>query len=76
MRIALGIIVLVLASWFFSALIGTPEETASAQTPAEWVSSEQCRECHSLMPTPAVSSAQQHLPRYLLADSAVSNMHR
>ncbi len=47
MRIVLGIIVLVLASWFFSALIGTPEETASAQTPAEWVSSEQCRECHS-----------------------------
>ena len=29
-----------------------------------------------VMPTPAVSSAQQHLPRYLLADSAVSNTHR
>ena len=47
MRIALGILVLVLTSWFFSALLGGPEETASAQTPAEWVSSEQCRECHT-----------------------------
>lgn len=46
MRIVLGVIVLAVASWFFSALLGTPEETASAQGPAEWVSSQQCAECH------------------------------
>ena len=46
MRIVLGVIVLAVASWFFSALLGTPEETASAQGPSEWVSSQQCAECH------------------------------
>ncbi|MFT5733754.1 MAG: hypothetical protein ACJA0P_000614 [Planctomycetota bacterium] len=46
MRLVLGILVLVVAGWFFSALLGTPEETASAQGPAEWVSSQQCAECH------------------------------
>lgn len=46
MRIALGIVVLLLASWFLSALLGTPEESAAAQTPTEWISSSQCAECH------------------------------
>ena len=46
MRIALGIFVLVFSGWFLSALVGTPEEVASAAGPTEWVSSQQCRECH------------------------------
>ncbi len=46
MRIVFGVIVLAAATWFFSALLGTPEETASAQGPTEWVSSQQCAECH------------------------------
>lgn len=46
MRIVVGIFVLVLAGWFLSALIGTPEQTAIAQGPTEWVSSQQCAECH------------------------------
>lgn len=46
MRIVFGIIVLILAGWFLSELFGTPETTASAQTPTEWISSAQCAECH------------------------------
>ena len=47
MRIALGILVLVLSGWFLSALVEAPEEVASAQQgPTEWISSQQCAECH------------------------------
>lgn len=46
MRIVLGICLLLLASWFLSALLGTPEEQAAAQGPTEWISSAQCAECH------------------------------
>lgn len=46
MRLVLGILTLILAGWFLSALVGTPESTASAGTPTEWISSQQCAECH------------------------------
>ena len=46
MRIVLGILTLVLAGWFLAALFDTPESTASAQGPSEWISSQQCAECH------------------------------
>lgn len=47
MRIALGLLVLALASWFFAGLLMSPDAAAEVQaTPTEWVSSQQCRECH------------------------------
>ncbi|MEL6715245.1 MAG: multiheme c-type cytochrome [Planctomycetota bacterium] len=48
MRIFTGVLVLVLAGWFLSALVDAPEESAMAQSasPTEWISSEQCAECH------------------------------
>ncbi len=46
MRFVLGIVVVVLAGWFLSALFGAPEQMANAQ-PTEWISSQQCAECHA-----------------------------
>ena len=48
MRIVAGVLVLVLAGWFLSALVVTPEPSASAvgTAPTEWISSEQCADCH------------------------------